>query len=1287
MSGVEQSRVGNSAPRSEVLPHSQGTDPSTKEPRDGQGTDPRTKEPRDGQGTDPRTEEPKDGQGTDPSTKDSNNQGADPRTSIPSMSLSLSTGRADGQGLQAPPSAAAMPSLLPIRISTWNTNGLFGQPVSADAGHRLRLRRKTLAELAAASDIVCLQEVHGSAADLAELRTTFPLWSAFGSFCDARAAGGVVVLISKVLAANFTSIVDFPLVEGRIHRVMLDGPLGSLNVICVHSNPRLADALRVAEFRAIAKTFKASDSTISMVIGDFNAPAPAEERFDMLLQKWTTSDQRLATAIENAIDRLTEVTQPDFTRVGMEGGVHRFFSRIDRLFTDMPTIDILDSQPFGRTTCDPAAANFPSDHCPVTFVFRRLGLGPPDRVVLPPWLTKLPQYHIELNSLLSTYVFDHLEPLSSHNELKELIHMAAAATRKAIANVEPESAEHRVYIAMKAARSIRRKDVKGLQKALDCFKALRDIFGSVAPTVPSDVLVAQLHDLLQLLSVQVLEDEAKQLNNERDKPSQDRDSKRAKIDTRLRLWRSHSRKAAFSAVCSNEGECLTSLPDMSKALHRHWQGVFDEKPIDDEAAEALVANLRLPTLEALTIPDVDDINRYITTVLKDSAPGPDGIPYSAWQATGIIGATSIRAVLQHVLDGGSFPEDASASLMVFISKVGGAGIVAKADEMRPISLTNTDAKMWASLINFGLSRALELCIDPVQKGFVRGRRGSDHVIELDARSYGLSLQYHDPALLLADLRAAFPSLSHNFIKKVLVRLLGTHPFFRAIMLMYKDLVAVIVLAGMFLDTIVIKSGLRQGCPLSGTIFAICFQAWTAHVEHHAAALPRGGTMWLYAFADDIAIALAALWDSLGFLASMFEVLAAATCLVLNAKKTIVIPLWRSANLEAVATRAAAGCTIWKGIVVALVGKYLGVQVGPLGHVLNMSSQIREYRLRCRTISLLGGGWAQALHLHNIVAMPVTSYILQFYKAPATMASIEMPAIAILLGTPNMAISPAAVRHLQLFKGIKNGFPSMTLLSRASLARVWLQLENAEAIHSELKDIVDSDDSFYRAQHPGWQKVVFINTLRENFVAIHSLVPALCPPRGAQSRIYNILRLQEADEPLVSFAARRLATLFRRPPASLRFTAKFAIANLTAAANVLPLVHLAGFIRVLSNAVISSARMGRDIENCRFCNALASDDVRHWGCCSEVANIANFYLPRLGFSPCPIDPLDSVLGAFPVNTARASGFVILADILVFAHAHKRHGDSASSFALAGTRLRMLVTSVPRAAAIIDTLCNL
>jgi endonuclease/exonuclease/phosphatase family metal-dependent hydrolase len=1175
---------------------------------------------------------------------------------------------------------------MPIRIATWNANGFFGQPVSAEARQRLRQRRRILSARAAATDIVCLQEAHGTCEDLAELRSLFPSWLIFGSFCPVRAAGGVVVMISIKFAAYFSSIVDVAIVDGRVLRVLLDGPLGSLNIVCLHSNPRLSDGQRIAELRRVARCAGESVNTVSFIVGDFNVQAPGEDRFDLLSKTWSASDPRLAGEVEDCFGNFTEILQPNFTRVGREGGLPRFCSRIDRLFTDMPTIDLLDAQPFGVTDCNPAAADLPSDHCAVSFIFRRLLSRPPARVVLPSWLVKSVQYESALGLLLENFVPDSSDIVASHGELKELLQIAAIQARWALKNIEPDTSERKLYIAMKTARAIRCNDLVAFQSSLDCYAALREIFGpSAKADRDEDATIARLHALLHSLSVQVLDDEARALSE--DVKTFDRDSRRAKVDTRLQLWRAKSRKASFSAIAGPDGALLSSAVDMSRALQAHWQGVFDSKPICSDTADLLIGRLAIPKLGLLVLPSPDAVARHIRS-LRDSAPGPDGIPYSAWLAAGALGAQSIYDVIQHVLDGGAFPVDARTSLMVFISKAGKDGAIAKAEEMRPISLTNTDAKLWASLLNFGLARSFEPIIDSVQKGFVRGRRGSDHVIQLDLQAHCLSMQAPNPAIILADLKAAFPSVSHAFIRKVLEKLLGRHPFFHAIMQMYTGLTAAIVIAGSIIDTLFIGSGLRQGCPLSGIIFAICFQAWTAHVLFHAGARLPARVLRLFAFADDVAFAVADVWDALAFLAVMFKALAAASGLHLNAKKTVIIPLWRSPNLQAIALRAAATERLWLNVVVDLVGKYLGIFVGPAAEATGLQHQLREYRLRCRSISLLGGGWSQALHLHRLVAVPVLSYVMQFYRPPDPATSIEMPALATLFGTPNQAVSPAAIRHIIKLAGARADYPSLVLMSRATLARVWLQLDNGPAMYQEHLQTMESVDSFVVPQHPQWTQQLFICTLHANFAALNVILPDPCPPRGVQARIQALLRLKAVEEPLASFIARRLCTVFRQPSVeAMKFTAKFATINLTRAAARMGLAHLAGYIKIVSNGVISSARMGRDIAACHFCNTAASDDIRHWGSCPVIEAIAEDCLPYLRFSPCAVDPLDSILGACPLSGPRSIGFVIFADLLCFTHAHKRHGDSGNPRIIAKTRLRMLRTALPLLSLVFFQLCDI
>lgn len=74
-----------------------------------------------------------------------------------------------------------------------------------------------------------------------------------------------------------------------------------------------------------------------------------------------------------------------------------------------------------------------------------------------------------------------------------------------------------------------------------------------------------------------------------------------------------------------------------------------------------------------------------------------------------------------------------------------------------------------------MSEALPSYIDERQKGFMRGRLGIDHVLELELLGFVLaSLGAPWLALVFLDMEAAFPSLSHKYLLRVVERFAGAH---------------------------------------------------------------------------------------------------------------------------------------------------------------------------------------------------------------------------------------------------------------------------------------------------------------------------------------------------------------------------------------------------------------------------------------------------------------------------------------------------------------------------------
>ena len=88
----------------------------------------------------------------------------------------------------------------------------------------------------------------------------------------------------------------------------------------------------------------------------------------------------------------------------------------------------------------------------------------------------------------------------------------------------------------------------------------------------------------------------------------------------------------------------------------------------------------------------------------------------------------------------------------------------------------------------------------------------------------------------------------------------------------------------------VHSGVRQGCPLSGLLFAICIDVLLGRIE---ALLHRDEAIG--AFADDIAVVVENVWTSATSMQTLLNEFQFISALELNVKKTMMIPLWPYSN--------------------------------------------------------------------------------------------------------------------------------------------------------------------------------------------------------------------------------------------------------------------------------------------------------------------------------------------------------------------------------------------------------
>ncbi|KAK4519253.1 uncharacterized protein ATC70_009485 [Mucor velutinosus] len=180
------------------------------------------------------------------------------------------------------------------------------------------------------------------------------------------------------------------------------------------------------------------------------------------------------------------------------------------------------------------------------------------------------------------------------------------------------------------------------------------------------------------------------------------------------------------------GKKLTSMGDILHETCSFYQDLYTPEAIDLTAVDSLLANVpeevKLPEADAERLiepPSADSVLLLLDHAPKNKSPGLDGLPFEVYRYLAAKFPPVLRLLQQLLTEAlhGLFPASWMQTRMVLLFKKGDPELL---ENWRPLSLINSDAKLFTKLLANRFQKVLSQLITPYQTGFMPHRLISDN---------------------------------------------------------------------------------------------------------------------------------------------------------------------------------------------------------------------------------------------------------------------------------------------------------------------------------------------------------------------------------------------------------------------------------------------------------------------------------------------------------------------------------------------------------------------------------
>lgn len=290
----------------------------------------------------------------------------------------------------------------------------------------------------------------------------------------------------------------------------------------------------------------------------------------------------------------------------------------------------------------------------------------------------------------------------------------------------------------------------------------------------------------------------------------------------------------MGSIKDQYGNEITEGQDILTTVQRFYADLYKEEDLEREALERLLSCVATNLRDSDDVLDCDltedDLTKALESMENNKAPGADGLPKEFYTTFWDVLKAPLLTMYKEGLAKGTLPASLREGTISLLFKKGDKKDI---KNWRPLTLLGVDRKILAKALFLRLQGVVGKVVAEDQTCVVPGRSMGDS-LALVRDAYLYAVDRKAPlAIAGLDLEKAFDRINHTYLKEVLGAF-GLGPKMRAwIDLLYTNCESKVTVNGMTSESFQVKSGVRQGCPLSVILFILAMEPLACAIRQDA----------------------------------------------------------------------------------------------------------------------------------------------------------------------------------------------------------------------------------------------------------------------------------------------------------------------------------------------------------------------------------------------------------------------------------------------------------------------